>query len=247
MAGEPPNRPPMRATRRSSRRRAWIVGAGSTVTIAVVGALASALITPERIDAFFPQADPSPSVAVTVPATPALAFKSATSLDKAIAFDVPTNWAARDGTYNATNFAGTAVITGTQVSATIPFGEDGAYVGASAEFATLSQLDVATDAVIEEFLESAVKDIDWSLEGCVPHAADRLVKDGWFVGSRVWKDCASIPGSRLWEIAMIPEDRSSLVSIQIALTASAPDDITLRLIDSLVIIASKLPVTPTSP
>lgn len=223
-------------------RRGWVIAAVSTVAVAVVGATASALITPERIDGLFRSFGGAPAVATPSTTTSApLAYKSVTSLDKALALEVPTAWAARDGAYDVTNFSGTAIITGTQVDSPVEFGEDGAYVGASAEFATKGQLVEASDDAITGFLESVVEELDWTLEGCVPAAASAFEKDGWFVDSRAWKDCASITGSRLWEIAMIPEDRSALVSIQVLLTPDAPAEIVDMVVSSLVVDARRLP------
>ena len=196
MSGEPSSEPATTPPEpRRSSRRGWVIGAATTVGVALVGATASALITPERVDGFFGMFSDSPTPSATPSVT--AQFKTVTSLDKSITFEVPANWAARDGRYDVTTFAGSAVMTGTQVDRSIQFGEDGAYIGASGEFATLGQLTEASDEVIEGFLQSAVEELDWTLEGCVPAAAAPLLKDDWFVDSRVWKDCASIAGLKV--------------------------------------------------
>jgi hypothetical protein len=242
MAGETPGGASGRGSGKQHRssRRGWIIGAASTLAVAIVGATASAVITPERIDAIFgsfggtPPPTPTPSI---------VAYKSVTSLDKAITMEVPDDWAARDGAYDVTEFTGSALITGTQVETPVEFGEDGAYVGASAEFARTAQFDVATDDVIEDFLQMSVDELDWTLENCVASAEEPFAKTGWIVASKAWDDCTSVEGTRLWQVAMVPDDRSSLVSIQVLLRPGAPGEIAAAIVESIVVDSDRLPLS----
>lgn len=244
MPGEQPSTAPEGAVRgrsqqvRRRRRRGVLYGVGGAVGVALVGATASALITPERLDALFGW---SPATAGVTPTPVSDEMKTITTGDNAVAVEVPDAWAARDSSYDTFPFAGSALLAGTQIDARITPTHDGLYLDASTTTPVehgLADLTVEQrTAALKEYVAIA----EWDKEGCVPGSEPARSRDGWLVVTRLWQDCVQTEGLRAWEIAALSDDAAVLVTMQITLRPQSGADIVDRIVASFAVDEAKLP------
>ena len=218
---------------------------GGVIGAAVVGALATALITSERVDGFFNWvgagfASPAPTSETTE-----LATKTVSSVDKVFTLDVPEDWSVGLSTFDVFDEdylnVGSGIFTGEDLNAGVDFDKSGAYLGASTYAAEKLGLVGASRSKISEWADDFADEFDWTIDGCTLTNQKVPERDGWIVEGRIWKDCASNGGMRLIEIFAVPEGGEFLVCMQINLLESDPDEVTETLVESLAILESRLP------
>ena len=233
--GEAPA-PPTGRHRRPTR---MVYAVGGAVGLAVIGATASALITPERIDAFF-GAFGSHAPPTETATSDAVAYKTVVSNDKAITVDIPAEWGANLSKWDWTMDPGSAVRTGVDTTGVIDFAQDTAYLGASAAAAEAEGAPAMTAAERRDWLRSYVE-LDWTIEGCVREPDPVWKRAGWTIEATRWKDCATYPGQRYFAFAATDEHGDVLVLAQMSLTDGTPDEIAVRYAESFVVDVDKLP------
>lgn len=221
----------------SRRGRRWAVAIASAVALAVLGATASALITPERLNNLFGLFGSGVS------------YKTVATSDGALTLDVPDTWAARDASYNVTPTAGSAILSGTQVRNPLQVLDEGAYAGASAD--ATGQMSMAGfpadpadpdfEQVAQAFGQAIVDEADWTQVGCTATKEPTRRVDGWVVASQAWKDCADTEGTRVWDIALVKGDGSVFAFLQVFLPSGRPASIVDTTLNSLLIDPRKLP------
>ncbi|WP_382306635.1 hypothetical protein [Herbiconiux sp. UC225_62] len=232
------------ATPAAARHPKRFYAIGGAVLVAVVGATASAVITPERLDGLFAMFGGGAGAGAATSASstpPALETKNVSSGDKALSFAVPAEWGARTGNYNVSPDAGTAVITGTQVDSPVEFGEDGAYIAVSEDFATRTGLTGLAADDLRARADDLVGEADWTIDGCVASDEPSREKDGWQLATRYWTDCAQIPDSKLWEMVAIDDEGTMVVTLQVLLSPDASPEIMDAIVGSFTVDPRKLP------
>jgi hypothetical protein len=234
--------PPSPAAPSTTRHPKRFYAIGAAILVAIVGATASAIITPERLDGLFAIFGGSAGAGVPPASTtpPPLETKNVASDDKALSFAIPAEWGARNGNYNVSPDAGSAVITGTQVDSPVEFGEDGAYIAVSREFATRTGLTGLASDDLRARADDLVGEADWTIDGCTASDEPTREKDGWQLATRYWENCAQIPGSKLWEMVAIDDDGSVVVTMQVLLSPAASAEIMDTIVESFTVDPRKL-------
>lgn len=219
------------ATSKGAGRGKWYA-IGAAVLVAVLGATASAVITPERVDWFF---------GLFSGGQTATEFKTVSTRDGAITVDIPQNWLVSQGGWNQTADLGTGIITGTDLEAPVTgFVEDRGYLGASSAVGDSGELAGMSSAETRAALKE-VLDLDWTIRNCVRDTDVERTKQGWMVESTKWKDCADNIGQRLYEFAAVDDDGTTLVIGQVSLMPGTPDAVIDRFFDSFIIDIDELP------
>jgi hypothetical protein len=236
-AGPPPaTRPTGERLRQRRINRRWYA-VGGAVGVAVLGATATAIITPERIDAIFGGSTSVPSPTASPSPIP---YDIVSTSSGAITVDVPDDWGARDSVWNVTEDRGDALRTGKQFESEIAFHVDGAYLGASKAARSLAGATDLDESGRRTLLRSFIE-ADWSVEGCSTRPDPVWEKPGWLVEATRWEDCASLEGARLFEFAALDRDAEVLVVSQMVLVAGTPDEVVERYVQSFAVDPSKLP------
>ncbi|MBM7503818.1 hypothetical protein ACFPER_10055 [Agromyces aurantiacus] len=237
--GPPPSEAPETATRVARRRRSrtWYA-VGGAVGVAVLGATASAVITPERIDALFGRSDAAGATPTSTVAP--IEYQTVQHTSGAIALDVPEEWGARDARWDVDEHPGAAMRVGFQIESVTPFGVDGAYAGASVASARAVDATSMSEPERRDWLRGYIVR-DWTVDGCVPRPDPGWEKAGWTLETTRWEDCASFEDSRLVEFAALHDDGEVVLVGQISLTAETPDAVAEHLIESIAVQAEKLP------
>lgn len=235
--------PPPPAGEKPSHRGRWtaIVGA---IGVAVVGATAAAVITPDRIDAIFGAFNPAPT-ATASPSPTALQMQSVSSADGGLTLEIPESWSYRPSRWNVNEDAGTGLLVGTQLFGSMDFRNDGGWVGASTEILRTAQVADMTVSEREQWIDAFI-DVDWTIEGCIPVNDQPVERTGWMIASRTWKECGSTNGQRMVEFAALSDDLKVLVIGQISLTEDVTDEVFPAIVSAFVVIPDKLPVTAVS-
>lgn len=235
---EPPLSPPTNQTaaERPVARR-LLIAAGGVIGTAVVAALAAAIITPERLDAFFAPAS-SPSGA------PEVVYKRVVSSDGVFTFDIPDTWLSGESDYNVTYGGvadqGSAMTAGEDPTDGRQPTEDGIYLGVSIQAAERLGLASAGRDEMQEWLDDTAADADWSRDDCVRGPSDLSGPDGWVTGIVAWDDCYGTKGLRLWEIYAVPPGGDFVLCVQPQLSARTDEAVIAHIIASLVIDDSPL-------
>ncbi|SDZ16261.1 hypothetical protein SAMN05216554_2713 [Herbiconiux ginsengi] len=235
-AGQPA--PASAATPVAARHPKRVYAIGGAILVAVVGATASAVITPERLDGLFAMFGGGAGAGVAASASstpPGLETKNVSSGDKALSFAIPAEWGARTGNYNVSPDAGTAVVTGTQVDSPVEFGEDGAYVAVSKDFATRTGLAGLESTDLRARADDLVGKADWTIDGCIASDEPSREKDGWQLATRYWTDCAQIPDSKLWEMVAIDDEGTMVVTLQVLLSPDASPEVMDTIVGSFTV------------
>jgi hypothetical protein len=237
--GETPA-PPTARHRRPTRA---LYAVGGAVGIALIGATASALITPERIDAFFgafgDHSGPTPTASAAT-----VEYKTVVSNDRSITVDIPTEWGANLARWDVSQYPGSALRTGIDTSDLVDFAEDGGYLAASAATAVAAGAPAMSSAERRDWLRSYVE-LDWTIEGCVRQPDPVWERSGWTIEATRWKDCAAYRGERYFEFAATDEDGDVLVIAQVSLSDGTPDAVAERYVESFVVDLDKLPAPST--
>ena len=221
------------------RSRTAMIAILATVGTAVAGAVAGAIITPERFEAMFsaPVSTPDP-----------IEFKTATDPLDAITLSVPTTWAVGLASYipglDDVREEGAAVLAGTQVGGSVVHGESTAYVGASVVTPRRLELVGESEAVLRQWLQEKVAEPDWTIEDCVLVDENTHAIEGWLSASRLWKDCASLEGARLLEWFALTPDGAVMQVGQILLAPDVPDGALDTIVESVVVRPERLPDKP---
>jgi len=215
---------------------------GGVVIVAIVGAIATAIITPGRLDQLIGMfVSPAAPTSIDAP----LRYKTITSPDGAIALEVPATWVMSGASWNSpidgVLDTGTAVFSGPEITSRITHGKDAVYIGASASAANRLQFESASGAELSSWLRAQADEPDWSLDNCVLSSdAVPPIRD-WIVEARVWKGCGSLDGVRLWEAYAVDPSGRFVAVIQIELAPGTSDDVARHIVGSLVVVEKKLP------
>jgi hypothetical protein len=223
------------------RPRRRIIAVASVVGTAVVAALAAAVITPERIDAFVHLFSPSSAPS----SLPEIAYKRVVSPDGVFTLDVPESWLSSSAVYNVT-YAGIGDVGAGMSAGVDPTDgrqptEDGIYLGASVDAANRLHLDAADASAVQAWADEAATEIDWSQDGCVRGVSQLSGPDGWATGVTPWVDCYSTTGLRIWEMYAVPPSRDFTLCLQLQLSQGTDEAVLEHIIGSLVVDESRIP------
>ncbi|MET0757632.1 MAG: hypothetical protein ABWY39_06650 [Mycobacterium sp.] len=211
---------------------------------AVVGAIATAVITSDRVDSVFSWiGNLFAPAAVSSDAEP-VGTKTVTSADKVFTVDIPERWATRNAPFNV--FAdgslnlGSAIYAGVDIDGALSFDTAGAYIGASTHAAQQLGLVGASDTTLALWAQSELDRFDWTIDGCVPTNDPVPDHDGWIVRGKIWVDCAANEGMRLIELYALPVGGDVTIHVQMSLMSDDPDAVAQTLVSSLVVVDSRL-------
>ena len=218
-----------------------MIAVAGVVGSAVVAALAAAVITPERIDAFFQLFAPSSAQS----SQPEVAYKRVVSPDGVFTLDIPESWLIASAQYNVTyagiGDAGAGMSAGVDPTDGRQPTEDGIYLGASADAANRLQLDNADPSEIQAWADVTAAEIDWSQDGCVRGVSELSGPDGWVTGVTPWVDCYATAGLRIWEMYTVPPNRAFTLCLQLQLSQGTDETVLEHIIGSLVVDESRIP------
>ena len=221
----------------AKRRKTVLTAVATTVGVAVVGATASALITPELFSGWL---HPTPT-----PTPAALEFKTVSTSNDAVTVTVVDEWMVLDGTYDVVlggdTDLGSALNAGTRIDSGTSWNDDWLYVAASSDASLRLGLADQSDAELADWVLEEARAPDWTRENCVLTEGPELEKSDWVIGHADWKNCGTVEGSRFWEIVAVSPDRSVVVVIQSALAPGTPDAAMLAILEGLAVNPAKLP------
>lgn len=212
----------------------------------MAGALATAIITPERLDwalGLFSPSDPSASpVAET---SPPVEFKRVSSSDSALAFDVPDDWLVVRAGWNyevdGVLDEGSAGIAGDSPGDSFDWGEDGVWVGASVDAATRIGLPGSDQDTFSAWVDEQVRVNDyWLDQGCVLSSMHPDPPEGVVGEVVVWEDCAGTTDVRLWELWSVLDSGEAIVLAQLTMTADTSDESAAHIISSIVVVPDRV-------
>jgi hypothetical protein len=189
----------------------------------------------------------SPSSTPSTEAPPALEFKRVQDPTGAIAVDVPSTWVTAPTVFDGIDGVGppgTGFRIGPDPTETRFVSEETIWVAASSQAFDDLNLDDYDQYGVVAALSQRRDDAPYLPEaGCVPTPTGQPdLGDRWIGAARAWQDCSSIPGWRAIEIEAISAARDAYVFIQIGLAPDTPDEVSQRVVDSLTVLAAKLPV-----
>jgi hypothetical protein len=208
--------PNSKAQGRSRLRRGILTASASIIAAAVVTAIATAIITPERVDALF-RFGSSPSPATVPPTIRPIGFKEITNITGAISMSVPSIWAHIEGTYDVTydgvSDKGAALVAGTNPQNGTAYGVDGVYLGDSSD--TSKRLAISDWSASQPLSwETQQDDVpNYGGDGCILTARQLPAPKGWVIASRIWEDCEGKSGFSAYEMFGTPPDRSFVVAL----------------------------------
>lgn len=211
---------------------------GTTVLTAVVGALATALISPERVDRVLGTSAPS----TTAPDPEGITYKPATSPDGALSVRVPQEWPAAPATFND-QWSGEGLVgVGVRAGDLSPDMYDTDYIYASAASASSNGLDLTalSDAQLRAQLEKEAYQ-DWTRDGCRPATTQVEVPAAWVAAVQAWDGCAGVDGMRVWDARLVSSNRQVISSLQVLLLANTPIEVVEEAFDSLAVQEARLP------
>jgi hypothetical protein len=204
-------------TENTSRlRRGILTASASIVAAAVVTAIATALITPDRLNTLL--GFTSPSTPTATPKAHPIQYKEVRDDTGAISLSIPSGWAYIQGNYNVAYDKvidkGVALNAGTNPQHGTAYGVDGVYVGVSVDTATrLGMADWSPSRLIA--WETNQDDLyTYSPDGCILTTKQVPARAGWVIASRVWDDCEGEPGFSVYELVGTPPDRSYVVNME---------------------------------
>jgi hypothetical protein len=180
------------------------------VATAVVGALATAIITPESLRSWFTGDEQS------------VEYHRVDTLDGTLAFEVPAAWAANDSDFD--EFDGTVgpgLTAGIDPSLPENSVQSKAFLGAS----RVRTGDLGTGAELSAALTERLHADDWTLDGCTFDGESSLeTEDGLRGPYRIWRGCSSTDLS-LYEAWLAPADGSYVAVVQVQVTGDGADEI----------------------
>lgn len=214
--------------------------------MAVVGAIAAAVITPDRLASLFPDRTTASSAATVEP----VSYKSAVSPDGAVTLDIPKSWGTLRGRYNITydghSDVGSAFNVGTNPQGGTDYGKDGAYVGVSREAADRANFSSMSGQEKRTWIERQMAADDWTIDGCVLTARTLPGKAGWYLVSAYWKDCLGVPGNDQWNVIGISNDNTTVVDMELDKSPAVSDATLRHIVATFAIQPSKIPSPPSS-
>jgi len=244
--------------RKKHTKRIAVIAGTAALTTAVSG-IVGGLVSPERVQSVLGLSDDETTAVDDTPTTsdpspttdgpPELTFKRVQDPTGAISLDVPADWPTAPAEFSGIDGVfspGTALRSGPDPTAIRFVSDETIWVAASTQAFDDLNLDDYDDMGVPVLLaqrrEAAVSYLGPA--GCVPTPAGRPdLGDRWIGAARVWQDCSSIPGWRAIEIEMISAARDAYVFVQIGLAPDTPDEVAQRVVDSLNVLAPKLPVS----
>lgn len=252
--GQPPRPPDSTDPAPTPNRRRRRVGQAAlgVVGVAVAGALATAIITPERLDwalgLFSPTA---PSASPSIETVESVEFKRVTTGDSALAFDVPGDWLVINASWNyeveGVLDEGSAGLAGDSPRDSNDWGEDGVWVGASVDAATRIGLPGAEPETLSAWAREQVRLNDyWIEQGCVLSSMSPDLPAGVVGEVAVWENCADTAGIRMWELYSVLDSGEAVVLAQLVMTADTTDEMAARIISSIVVVPNRVASAPAS-
>jgi hypothetical protein len=250
------------AAKKKHTKRIAVIAGTAALTTAVSG-IVGGVVSPDRVQSVLGLSDDAssstatdessssetPTPTPTPDGPPSVEFKRVQDSTGAIALDVPKSWATAPADFSGidgVDSPGTGLRIGPDPTAVRFVSEETIWVGASTQAFDDLNLDDYDDfgvrAALAQRREAAVSYL--APAGCVPTPqGEPDLGDRWYGAARVWQDCASIPGWRAIEIEVISAARDAYVFVQIGLAPDTPDEVAQRVVDSLTILAAKLPVS----
>ncbi len=150
-----------------------------------------------------------------------------TVLDRAdvLSLSVPSTWVARSEYVQAGVFGalfqgrskrtsvGPGLSAASRFAANDDWKVDRAFIGVSTAAAAQLELPALTTERALQRLQSAVRDGDWTREGCELSGESRFTRSGLVGYYRRWTNCGQV-GTFFWEVYAAPTDRRYVVVLQ---------------------------------
>ncbi|WP_167043029.1 hypothetical protein [Salinibacterium sp. ZJ454] len=217
---------------------------GGVAGAAVVGAIATAVITSDRVDSLLSWVGNLFAPAAVSSDAESVATKTVTSADRVFTVDIPERWSVRNAPFDV--FAddslnvGAAMFVGIDIDRALSYDTAGAYIGASTHAPEQLGLVGATETELARWAQSELERFDWTVDGCVPTNDPVPDRDGWVVRGTVWNDCAANQGMRLIQLYALPLGGDVTIHVQMSLMGDDPDEVADTLVRSLAIVDSRI-------
>lgn len=219
----------------------WVRSTTIVVGTAVVGALATAIITEGRVDALWDWISSSGDDDVE----DVDELKRVATASGSLSMEVPDSWGAIPGTYNIEYDGvvdpGDALFAGTEFQTTADWSADTAYLAASSVAPVRLELVGASATELEAFVLDQVRSLDWTREGCVLVEESGADRPQWVAAVRAWTDCAGIDDMRLWQYDAISADGTIVATMLVSLTPDSPQQVADTILMTWQVAPEKLP------
>ena len=217
--------------------------AATTAVTAIITTVVGGVLSQDRIDSLFTGDEPTESSSAEVE----IDYKHVTESERAIAIDVPESWGAVNAAFGGiggVTSPGLGLRSGPDPMAVVYASDETVWVGASTQAFDDLGLDGLDDAAVTDRFERRLESsVYLPAHGCVPGARHAPhLGDDWVGAVKAWQDCSAIEGWRAIEVEMVSSDRDVYVYLQIGLAPDTPDEVAQRILDSLSVLPSKLPV-----
>lgn len=224
--------------------------AATTAVTALITTIVGGVLSQDRIDSLFN--DDGPTEPSSKEAQVELDYKHVTDSVRAIAVDVPESWGAVDAAFSGiggVTSPGLGLRSGPDPMAVVFASDETVWIGASTQTFDDLGLDALDDAAVVDLFERRLEgSVYLPAHGCLPSAGHApSLGDAWVGAVKAWQDCSAIDGWRAIEVEMVASDRDVYVYLQIGLAPSTPDEVSQRILDSLTVLASKLPTEAPPP
>jgi hypothetical protein len=229
--------------RETTRRDRGIIAA---VVGAITAALAGAVISGDWFDG-----SSEPDEEATSDPSGTIQMEAASDPSGAISVQVPEDWGFNPADHS-TSYAGyidsgvaLKAGTGSAVSGGgLDFTNSNLYFGASATAADRLDMHDRPLGELRAWATSAVRALDWSLQGCSLSEELPFDKNGFVGVYRIWKDCSGFEGTRMYELFVVSSVGDTIVNVSLLASPSMNDDTAELILESFRVRPESLPTGP---
>lgn len=227
---QPPPPPPDPRRGRSGTLKNAGIALGSIVLASVLGAVATALITPETFRGF--GAGPARETATPIPADPVFLVPKHHP-DGGLSVDVPEDWPVARAEYNP--LLKPQAGQGTSMS----LGPDSGHLRAGGtRMAVAAGRDLVTELGVtpankQQVMRDTVAHLDWTVDGCVLREDEEFRSVQMEGQLRHWTGCDGLSKSHLWEVIALTNDGAAVAVVQLQHMDDVSEDQATRILDSV--------------
>ena len=216
--------------------------AAGVMAAAFVGAVATAIITPDRINHLF-RLPANASVTETTHSD--VRYRTVTDRHGAISMSVPASWATLQGrfdvSFDGVQDKGVALNAGTDPQQGSLYGVDGVYVGASSATSTRLRMNDWSKSEVLAWATEQNEVSDFTLDSCVLTPRRVASPPGWITASRVWDNCLGKEGWSVFDIVGVSPDRRVVVVVDLRKSQAMPDAVLIKVAKSVAVQVEHLP------
>jgi hypothetical protein len=235
--------------RETTRRDRGIIAA---VVGALTAAVAGAAISGDWFDGSSEPPDgPAVQMGTASDSPVEVQMEAASDPSGAISVQVPEDWGFNPAQHNLSYAGyidtGVALRAGTGSAVRgggMDFTNSNLYFGASAAAADRLDMHDRPPGELRAWATSAVRALDWSLEGCSLSEELPFDQNGFVGVYRIWKDCSGFEGTRMYELFAVSSAGDTIANVSLLASLSMTDDTAKLILDSFRVRPESLPTGP---